>query len=70
MSDNAPVTVTIFDDGPIKIDGNVTLLDENGNAIPNDTGDSIFLCRCGASAEKPFCDGSHHDCSFKSKVSA
>ncbi|GDX40107.1 hypothetical protein LBMAG21_03990 [Armatimonadota bacterium] len=70
MSDTAQVKVTVYDDGPIEIEGAVTLVDENGNVLPSDTGESIFLCRCGASVDKPFCDGSHHDCSFKSKLTA
>jgi CDGSH-type Zn-finger protein len=70
MSENAPVKITIYDDGPIEIEGAVSVVDENGKAIEVDISDSIFLCRCGASGDKPFCDGSHHDCSFKHKISA
>lgn len=68
MSENTPVKITVYDDGPIEVEGSVTIVDENGNPISGDTGDSVFFCRCGASKDKPFCDGSHHDCSFKHKL--
>jgi CDGSH-type Zn-finger protein len=67
MSD---VTITIFDNGPIEVAGPVTLLDENGNPIPHEEEDSIFLCRCGHSSEKPFCDGTHDTCGFSSKLTS
>jgi CDGSH-type Zn-finger protein len=43
--------------GPLKITGNFVLKD-----IKRDTEDSpgeVWLCRCGKSANKPFCDESH-----------
>ncbi len=41
------------------------VLDAQGNPIPAKGGD-IYLCRCGHSGNKPFCDGSHKRVSFKS----
>ena len=67
MSSNA--TIIIYDDGPIEVTGAVNLKDENGSNIATDGGDSFFLCRCGASEEKPFCDGNHHSCGFAHKAS-
>jgi CDGSH-type Zn-finger protein len=49
-------------DGPLVAKGNIEILDVNGEVIAR--GDDIALCRCGASKNKPFCDGSHKDIDF------
>ncbi|MGH7418272.1 MAG: CDGSH iron-sulfur domain-containing protein, partial [Candidatus Rokuibacteriota bacterium] len=54
-----PVTVKVIADGPLMVKGECEVQDNQGNVIPGKGGDSIFLCRCGNSANKPFCDGSH-----------
>jgi CDGSH-type Zn-finger protein len=59
------VTVKPLPDGPIMLKGDCEVLDAQGNPIPPKGGD-IYLCRCGASANKPFCDGSHKRVGFKS----
>ena len=59
-----PVTVKVITDGPLMVKGECQLLDNQGNAMPAKTGD-IFLCRCGSSANKPYCDGTHKKISFK-----
>jgi len=53
------VTIKINDNGPLRIEGEVRLLDGEGN--PYDLGGkaAISVCRCGASANLPFCDGAH-----------
>jgi CDGSH-type Zn-finger protein len=51
--------VTISKDGPYAITGGIELI---GNGIPFGDGASkehYTLCRCGASNNKPFCDGMH-----------
>jgi CDGSH-type Zn-finger protein len=55
MSD---VTVTVTDSGPYLVAGPVTLADADGTAYTVER-EVIALCRCGHSANKPFCDGSH-----------
>jgi CDGSH-type Zn-finger protein len=50
--------ITALADGPYRIEGNVTLLDRDERPFP-DPGSPVHLCRCGRSATKPFCDGSH-----------
>lgn len=60
------VKVTVFDNGPIEVAGPVTLVDENGEEIPHDADEPIYLCRCGQSSDKPFCDGTHSECDFQS----
>jgi CDGSH-type Zn-finger protein len=56
-------------DGPNEVKGPIQLLDSKGVAFKL-TEDPIYLCRCGQSANKPFCDGSHKRVGFKSEVSA
>ncbi|WP_432496340.1 CDGSH iron-sulfur domain-containing protein [Kineococcus gypseus] len=52
------VTVTVCPAGPLLLRGPVTLLDGDGARL--DPGRrTVALCRCGRSAEPPFCDGSH-----------
>jgi CDGSH-type Zn-finger protein len=64
-----PVKVTVFDDGPIEIQGPVTVYNEFGKVIATyDSEETLYLCRCGQSNDKPFCDGSHDDTGFCHKV--
>ena len=58
------VKILIRPNGPYLIEGPVALSDPAGNAV--DTGDKkiIALCRCGASGNKPFCDGTHGKVGF------
>lgn len=53
------VKVTVNKNGSLKIEGTIELLDADGNALPTREGKAVFLCRCGASVNKPFCDGAH-----------
>jgi CDGSH-type Zn-finger protein len=62
MSD---VKITISENGSLKIEGNVTLVDHEGNELPTREDRPFFLCRCGQSQNKPFCDGSHNRVGFK-----
>ncbi len=48
--------------GPLLVKGLKTLRDAKGAAI--EVGETIALCRCGASAKKPFCDGTHKRVGF------
>jgi CDGSH-type Zn-finger protein len=57
-SKKAPV-ITIIKDGPFKVSGNFTLLKDNN--YPVKSGSELYLCRCGKSSNKPFCDGSHRN---------
>jgi CDGSH-type Zn-finger protein len=54
------VTVLLIENGPIKVIGGVSLVDDiTGEPIPGGERDPIFLCRCGGSSNKPFCDARH-----------
>ena len=51
-------TITMRRNGPLLVQGDVVLLDADGN--PFEPPKRPFaLCRCGASNKRPFCDGTH-----------
>jgi CDGSH-type Zn-finger protein len=50
-------------DGPLLLNGPVTIVTSSGRAAWR--GDKAALCRCGASNNKPFCDGSHKAAGFR-----
>jgi CDGSH-type Zn-finger protein/uncharacterized Fe-S cluster protein YjdI len=52
-----PLAITPLKDGPLVIEGNVTLVSGHGKRTWQGT--KTVLCRCGESANKPFCDGTH-----------
>ena len=45
--------------GSLKIEGNFEITDMQGNVYGLQGREIVSLCRCGRSANKPFCDGSH-----------
>jgi len=49
--------ITVYPDGPLMVRGEFGLDDLDDGQLP--TGRVIALCRCGRSAIKPLCDGSH-----------
>jgi CDGSH-type Zn-finger protein len=49
--------VEVVDFGPLKITGKITLKDLKRDK--EETMTEVLLCRCGKSANKPFCDDSH-----------
>lgn len=59
---NNELKVSVFKDGPIMIEGNCKVEKQSGELIKE--GDKLFLCRCGQSANKPFCDGAHKKAGF------
>lgn len=60
---DSPLKVTVAENGPYLIQSACLLVHSNGTAETK-TG-TVALCRCGASANKPFCDGSHAVVGFK-----
>lgn len=62
--DRALVQITLFDDGPYEVVGPIVLQDENGTTISVEAGEPVYLCRCGGSVTKPFCDGTHSKIGF------
>ena len=60
----ADVTITPRDNASYMVRGPVKLVDAAGNEFTLE-GETIFLCRCGGSANKPFCDGTHKKINFQ-----
>ena len=60
MSDK--VKIQVKKNGSVRVTGTVDFVDAEGNVIETKT--DFSLCRCCASKEKPFCDGSHRDAGF------
>ncbi len=52
--------ITILKNGPIRIECDMEINDPAGNAYGLQGRTVISLCRCGHSANKPFCDGTHN----------
>jgi CDGSH-type Zn-finger protein len=69
-----PLTIKVRLNGPYAIDlttGDVLLTDHEGRPIPLPEGKTtIALCRCGASANKPFCDRTHSKIGFQGAEAA
>jgi len=66
MSD---VRIKTLKDGPYEVKGAPQLVDAKRNEFTLSE-DPIYLCRCGHSANKPFCDGTHSKMGFKSEEPA
>jgi len=61
----ADVTIRPKPNGPYLVEGPVDIYDTAGNKIATDDRPRIALCRCGASSNKPFCDGTHSKIGFQ-----
>ena len=61
-------TIQVLPKGPYIVAGKITLLDASGNKI--EVGEKFALCRCGASTNKPFCDGTHSRIGFDAAAAA
>ena len=68
QTSDAPVDKTsairleVLPDGPVMVHGPVTITRPDGSV--EERGPKTALCRCGASGNKPFCDGSHRKVGF------
>jgi CDGSH-type Zn-finger protein len=60
----SPVVIKVTENGPLRVKGPVTLVDADGTQYEI-TRKTFFLCRCGASSRKPFCDGTHSRIGFE-----
>lgn len=55
--------VAVIADGPLHVTGRVTMQRADGTML--ETRNRVTLCRCGASNNKPLCDGTHRDIDFR-----
>jgi CDGSH-type Zn-finger protein len=58
------VIIKARENGPLLVSGPIQVQDHLGNTFDLAGKDPVALCRCGQSARKPFCDGSHRNCGF------
>jgi CDGSH-type Zn-finger protein len=64
------VKVTVFNNGPLRVEGDMTIVDATGKEFGLGGRSTIGLCRCGLSSNKPFCDGTHSRQGFQSLCEA
>ncbi len=55
-------SVLVRENGPFVVKGDIVVEDADGSRLFE--GNEAYLCRCGHSKNKPFCDGEHKRCSF------
>lgn len=60
---NGKVQIDMATNGPLVVSGPVEVVSGTGKTILKNI--NIAFCRCGASANKPFCDGTHGKIDFK-----
>ena len=58
------VKILIRPNGPYLIEGPIALTNAAGKSFDTGVNKNIALCRCGASGNKPFCDGTHAKIGF------
>jgi CDGSH-type Zn-finger protein len=57
-------TIKVLKNGPYMVEGEVNLVDHEGKEV-KPSKHPFFLCRCGGSVNKPFCDGTHSKIGFQ-----
>ena len=67
------VKITVRKNGPFRVEdpeGSIELVDADGNKYDLTGKPAFSLCRCGASINKPFCDGAHSKIGFQAAEAA
>jgi len=62
--EKAKTRFKVIEGGPLEVTGHFRIVDASGDLLEKEG--SVFLCRCGHSSNKPFCDGSHKASGFSS----
>ncbi|MGO4193455.1 CDGSH iron-sulfur domain-containing protein [Arthrobacter sp. YAF17] len=65
--DPAGASLVLCPDGPILVRGNFAVLRPTGEPVERQR-ETVALCRCGASAIKPYCDGTHKLINFRTET--
>lgn len=58
--------VIVRNNGPLRLEGDIALCDQDGKPFGLAGRTVVSLCRCGHSSNKPFCDGTHNKAGFES----
>ena len=66
----AGTKVTVSNNGPIRVEGDFEVVDQEGKPFGLAGRKAIGLCRCSHSGNQPFCDGSHKRVGFSNTVTA
>ena len=66
----AATKITPSHNGPLRVEGDFEIVDPGGKPFGIAGRTKISLCRCGHSANKPFCDGTHKVVGFTDEVHA
>ncbi|OIQ27925.1 MAG: hypothetical protein BM564_11045 [Bacteroidetes bacterium MedPE-SWsnd-G2] len=65
MDSNDNIKINVMENGPVLVHGEISLTLSDGSAVSKSK--VTAFCRCGASKNKPFCDGMHKDINFKAE---
>jgi CDGSH-type Zn-finger protein len=65
-AEEATTTITACPDGPLLVRGDFDVVSASGEPVPRRRR-TVALCRCGFSAIKPYCDGSHKAAGFRTQ---
>lgn len=60
------MTIRVLKNGPYEVKGRPAISDYEGSAYER-ADEPVYLCRCGQSGSKPFCDGMHKKAGFKAE---
>ena len=58
-------SIKVIPNGPYRVFGPIQVTDAEGKTISIEEGRAVSLCRCGASDNKPYCDGTHGRIGFQ-----
>lgn len=60
-----PTVIKVNRNGSLRVEGDFMIVDADGNPYGLQGRTAVTLCRCGQSANKPFCDSSHKHHGFQ-----